>query len=161
MRLVSGPDGRRGYAGILGPGDLLPIESEGVRDDTWHTLGALTDLALVTLPDYWAAGQALRATQEQLIRSEARVLRLSVWGVKRRLAFEIRELADRAGRECAEGVVVDLLRQDQWALLVGATRVSVARALSQLAESGAIHTRRNEIVIRDSAYLERLVLEDY
>lgn len=158
-RWVSGPDGRLGYAGLLGPGDLMPIQHEGVRGDTWHAVQALTDLALVALPNFWVLGQAFRATQQQLICSEARVYRLSAWGVKKRLAFEIHELADRAGRECAGGVVVDLLRQDQWALLVGASLVSVARALSELADSNAIVRRRNEIVVTDSAYLADLISE--
>lgn len=86
-------------------------------------------------------------------RSDERIAELSVLGAMPRVYRELRRLA----RPCATGAVVDPLpTQEALAAHVGATRETVARALSQLAKAGITRRRGRELLITDLALLEAL-----
>jgi CRP-like cAMP-binding protein len=74
-----------------------------------------------------------------------------------RLARVLRELADGSGVPTADGVRLDPpLAQHELAGLVGASRESVVRALTDLRRRGLIETGRRRLVVRDVTALAAL-----
>jgi CRP/FNR family transcriptional regulator, cyclic AMP receptor protein len=74
-----------------------------------------------------------------------------------RLARVLRELADESGVPTEDGVQIDPpLAQHELAGLVGASRESVVRALTDLRRRGLVETGRRRLVVRDLTGLEAL-----
>lgn len=95
----------------------------------------------------------LRCLARIVRRTDERIAELSVLGAVQRVHRELLRLA----RPCAEGAVIaPLPTQESLAAHVGATRETVARALSQLAKGGITRRRGRELLIRDLALLEAL-----
>jgi CRP-like cAMP-binding protein len=86
-------------------------------------------------------------------RSDERIAELSILGAMPRVYRELRRLARPQG---GGAVIAPLPTQEALAAHVGATRETVARALSQLAKAGVTQRRGRELLIRDLALLEAL-----
>jgi CRP-like cAMP-binding protein len=95
----------------------------------------------------------LRRLARIVRHTDERIAELSVLGAVPRVYRELMRLA----RPCPEGAVITPLpTQESLAAHVGATRETVARALSQLAKGGITRRRGRELLIRDMALLEAL-----
>jgi CRP/FNR family transcriptional regulator len=98
---------------------------------------------------------------EHLSFYEQRIADMGLKKVPARLASLILQLAD------AEGIVIGKGRyrlsapytHEQFALMIGAKRVAVSRAMKGLRETGAVETGRQRIVVKDAEELGRIADE--
>jgi CRP-like cAMP-binding protein len=97
--------------------------------------------------------ELLKGLARVVRRSDERIAELSVLGAVPRVYRELRRLARPEGKGA---VIAPLPTQEALAAHVGATRETVARALSQLAKTGIAERRGRELLIRDLALLEAL-----
>jgi CRP-like cAMP-binding protein len=161
-------DAREVVLGFSGPGELLgevaTIE-ERPRSATVVALEPVTALALASR-DFWGLLEAHPRIWIVVHRTVIGRLRLADLQRKEfsgsntlgRVAKRLLELADRHGREEADGVTITLpLSQEELAGWTGASRESVAKSLRTLRELGWIETGRRQIAVRDSESLRRFV----
>ena len=105
--------------------------------------------------------RAIELLGERLSFYEQRIADMGLKKVPARLASLILQLAD------AEGIVIGKGRyrlstrytHEELALMVGAKRVAVSRAMKGLREAGAVETGRQRIVIKDAEELGRIADE--
>jgi len=105
--------------------------------------------------------RAIELLGERLSFYEQRIADMGLKKVPARLASLILQLAD------AEGIVIGKGRyrlsapysHEQFALMIGAKRVAVSRAMKGLREAGAVETGRQRIVIKDAEELGRIADE--
>ncbi|MFI6483571.1 Crp/Fnr family transcriptional regulator [Nonomuraea sp. NPDC050663] len=161
-------DGTPTVMGLCGPGDIVG-EISAVAGEDSPRLATVTAVSDVTCRVLAASCfrrvldarpriyQALVAVaHDRLRRSADKEALQAAHSVKCRTARMLRELAVRHGREQPQGVLIALsLTQLDLALLIGASRESVVRALAGLRVGGIITTRRRQIVIRDLGGLTR------
>ncbi len=154
------PDGRENLLAILGPGDLL---GELSLFDSIHrtaTATALTQLKLSQLDDvdFYAYISDRPAVATELLRVLARRLRdtnaamadLVFTDVPGRVAKALLSLADRFGEETTDGVRVSHdLTQEELAQLVGASRETVNKALSDFATRGWLRLEGKSVLLLD------------
>jgi CRP-like cAMP-binding protein len=76
--------------------------------------------------------------------------------VPRRIARRLLELSETDGLATRDGIVLELLTQQELAEWVGASREAVAKAFRLLRERGAVETRRLGITILQPELLRRL-----
>lgn len=75
---------------------------------------------------------------------------LAIVGTGQRLAALLLDLADRHGRETADGIEIAIaLSQDEMSSMIGASRDSVIRALTSLRSRGLLVTGRRSVTLRD------------
>ena len=75
---------------------------------------------------------------------------LALVGTGQRLAALLVDLADRHGRETADGIEIAIaLSQDEISSMIGASRDSVSRALTSLRSRGLLVTGRRSVTLRD------------
>lgn len=159
-------DRRETVLAIMGPSDIfgeLSLFDPGPRTATAR---AMTELSVGALANAslrpWIADRPEIAMQ--LMRLIARRLRrtndarsdLIFTDVPARVAKELLELSGRFGVSVPEGIQVDHhLKQEEISQLVGASRETVNKALSDFASRGWITLGRGSVTILDQARLIR------
>jgi CRP/FNR family transcriptional regulator, cyclic AMP receptor protein len=160
------PDGRENLIAVLGPGDMfgeLALFDPGPRTSTVATLTALDAMVM----DRAALRKWIREYPEigeQLLRVLARRLRstnnalcdLIFTDVPGRVARQLLDLATRFGTDSAGALRVDhRLTQKELAQLVGSSRETVNKALSEFTERGWIRRDGKTVIIIEPARLAR------
>lgn len=157
-------DGRESLITVMGPSDMfgeLALFDPGPRTST---VTALTDLKAVSMDrealHAWVMGrpeiaeQLLRVLARRLRRTNSALSDLIFTDVPGRVAKQLLDIAMRFGKQ--EGNVLHVtheLTQEELAQLVGASRETVNKALSDFAQRGWIKLQGKTILIYDSARL--------
>jgi len=160
------PDGRENLLAILGPGDLLGELSLFDAIDRTATATALTQLRLSQLDDIdfhayisdrpAVATELLRVLARRLRDTNAAMADLVFTDVPGRVAKALLSLADRFGEETSDGVRVSHdLTQEELAQLVGASRETVNKALSDFATRGWLRLEGKSVLLLDRPRLSR------
>ena len=159
-------DGRENVIAILGPGDLVGELAIFDSQQRAATATAVVDTTLVTLADAdfrdWlaehptVAPSLLRALAIRLRQTNETMADLVFTDVPGRLAKTLLGLAERFGRPEGEGVRVEHdLTQEELAQLVGASRETVNKALSEFATRGWLRVDNRAVVLLDRDRLAR------
>ncbi|MCX2713033.1 Crp/Fnr family transcriptional regulator [Mycolicibacterium sp. J2] len=157
-------DGRESLITVMGPSDMfgeLALFDPGPRTST---VTALTEVKAVTMDrealHAWVMGrpeiaeQLLRVLARRLRRTNSALSDLIFTDVPGRVAKQLLDIAMRFGKQ--EGNVLHVtheLTQEELAQLVGASRETVNKALSDFAQRGWIKLQGKTILIYDSARL--------
>lgn len=160
---VDTEQGGRLILALRGPGDVVGELSalDGAARSATVTALVTTEAVVVPVERFHevlarrpgASRVIMRAIGGRLRDSDSERRVLVSASLLQRVARVLAELAERAGRPCAEGTLIDLrLPQHELAALVGATREGTAKALRLLREAGVVLTRpaRTVIVDRDA-----------
>jgi CRP/FNR family transcriptional regulator, cyclic AMP receptor protein len=100
---------------------------------------------------------ALLRHLSRIIRTgDERIAELSVLGAVPRVYRELLRLAEPDPSGAGAWRIADLPTQQDLASRVGATRETVARALSQILSHGVVQRRGRTLLIRDRGILEEL-----
>ncbi len=149
--------GRRIVLRIYGPGDLFG--SEAISDDRRcpETVTAMVPCLALTLPGSCfaemlssnshlaGAFRYLMGCRTQAAEEQAKAVFRSPGG---RLARVLLDLADRHGVQAPDGITIPVeLSQAELAGMIGVSRSTVARALSNLRRQGIIHTGYRRITV--------------
>ncbi|MGH7563608.1 MAG: Crp/Fnr family transcriptional regulator [Gemmatimonadota bacterium] len=142
------PDGGELIVNIHKPGDIVgePCHPERQRSDYARALEeseivevACADFVAQLRRDPQALLDFMGALDGQLAELRAELLSLASEHVRLRLVRTLLRLADKLGEETPEGVrILQPLRQDDLAKMVGARREVVSRELNRLRKEGAI-----------------------
>lgn len=101
--------------------------------------------------------RAMELLSERLSLYEQRIVDVSVRDVPSRLAGLLLELAEREGVVTSEGrKIATRYTHEQIAAMIGAQRVAVTRALSELRRVGAVEVRSRQIFITNTRLLKRI-----
>jgi CRP/FNR family transcriptional regulator len=158
------PDGRENMLAVLGPGEMfgeLSLFDPGPRT---ATVAAITDCSLTSLAHDmlrpWLAGrpelgvQLLQALAQRLRRTNEAMADLVFSDVPGRVAKTLLDLADRFGTPGPDGVrVTHDLTQEELAQLVGASRETVNKALSEFTSRGWIRVDGRAVLLIDQERL--------
>lgn len=166
---VTAPEGRHSLLRLLGPasvfGELSALDG-GCRSSTATAVTAV-DLAYLpqdTLHELMARHPSLstafiRQLVDRLRRADLVITGLSLNDVPGRVAAMLLHLADAVGETRTEGILVaHELTQSELAAMVGATRETVNRTLTDLAARGIIDNGFRRLTIRDLARLRQRIL---
>jgi CRP/FNR family cyclic AMP-dependent transcriptional regulator len=159
-------DGRENLLAVLGAGDMfgeLSLFDPGPRT---ASVSAVTDSRLASLDhddlrplliDRPAvAGQLLRALAQRLRRTNESLADLVFTDVPGRVAKALLDLAEKFGTEEADGTRVQHdLTQEELAQLVGASRETVNKALSEFASRGWLRLEGRTVLLIDRDRLAR------
>jgi CRP/FNR family transcriptional regulator len=159
-------DGRENLLAVLGPGDLfgeLSLFNPGPRT---ATATAITDVQLATfshddlrpviIEQPEVAAELLRALAERLRQTNDAMADLVFTDVPGRVAKALLSLAERFGETDPDGVRVHHdLTQEELAQLVGASRETVNKALSDFAGRGWLRVDARSVVLLDVERLRR------
>ncbi len=162
----SAADGRENLLAVLGPGEMfgeLSLFDPGPRT---ATASAVTESALASLdhddlrPLLLAqpavAVQLLAALAQRLRRTNEAMADLVFSDVPGRVAKALLDLAERFGDPEQEGVRVRHdLTQEELAQLVGASRETVNKALSEFANRGWLRLEGRSVLLLDQERLAR------
>ncbi|TQK27217.1 Crp/Fnr family transcriptional regulator [Arthrobacter sp. SLBN-53] len=159
-------DGRESLIAVMGPGDTfgeLALFDPGPRT---ATVATLTEVRVAAVPRQalgaWIAERPQIA--EQLLRVLARRLRrtnddlcdMIFTDVPGRVAKQLLDLTKRFGRPDGDGLRVDHeLTQLELAQLVGSSRETINKALSEFANRGWIRQQGKTIYVMEPAKLAR------
>ena len=105
--------------------------------------------------------RAMELLGERLSFYEQRIADMGLKKVPARLASLILQLLEKEGLVTGKGRyrLSTHYTHEQLALMVGAKRVAVSRAMKGLREAGAVETGRRRIVIKDAEALGRIANE--
>ncbi|HEX8001766.1 MAG TPA: Crp/Fnr family transcriptional regulator [Mycobacteriales bacterium] len=163
----SSSDGRENAIAILGPGDLLGELALFDSQRRGATATAVNDTTLASLsrPDFhaWLAEhpsvslELLRALAARLRQTNEAMADLVFTDVPGRIAKTLLGLGDRFGSPTGDGGVrvAHDLTQEELAQLVGASRETVNKALSDFATRGWIRLDGRAVVLLDRERLAR------
>jgi CRP-like cAMP-binding protein len=170
LKLVTSTlEGHEHLLAIRGPdelvGELSCLDERTGRRSA--TAIALSELVVKVIPNdefvqfLEAHPRALLALTRGVIArlqdADRRRLEFGAYDTLGRVARILNELASTRGQPCADGVRLDPpLTQHELAGLVGASRESVVRALTELRRRGIVETGRRRVIVRDPAGLARL-----
>jgi CRP/FNR family transcriptional regulator len=157
-------DGRENMLAVLGPGEMfgeLSLFDPGPRT---ATVAAITDCVLTSVAHEslrpWLTGrpelseQLLQALAQRLRRTNEQMADLVFSDVPGRVAKALLDLADRFGTPDGEGIrVTHDLTQEELAQLVGASRETVNKALSEFASRGWLRLDGRAVVLLDQERL--------
>jgi CRP/FNR family transcriptional regulator len=157
-------DGRENLLAVLGPGDLfgeLSLFNPGPRTATAATATdvqlatfAHDDLRPVIIEQPEVAAELLRVLAERLRQTNDAMADLVFTDVPGRVAKALLSLGERFGETDKDGVRVHHdLTQEELAQLVGASRETVNKALSDFGTRGWLRVDGRTVVLLD---LERL-----
>jgi CRP/FNR family transcriptional regulator len=160
------PDGRENLLSVLGAGEMfgeLSLFDPGTRT---ATAAAVTDCRLISLDHDdlrpWLSGHPevatplLQALARRLRRSNEALADLVFSDVPGRVAKALLELADKFGQPDGTGVVVPHdLTQEELAQLVGASRETVNKALSDFAGRGWLRLEGRSVTLLATDRLAR------
>ena len=157
-RSVGDSQGNRKILEILGPGDLLGVESitgNGIRTAEVATLEA-SELCFIhrrDLPEMarespgFAMGLAAYAA-ERLARAEREMADLSLKDARQRLANALLDLGRRFGKRTPRGVLLDLpISRGDLANLAGIALATASRLCRELKDEGVIRIRGRQMFI--------------
>jgi CRP/FNR family transcriptional regulator len=162
----SAADGRENLLAVLGEGEMfgeLSLFDPGPRT---ASVSAVTDSRLASLDhddlrpllfDRPAvASQLLRALAQRLRRTNESLADLVFTDVPGRVAKALLDLAEKFGTEEADGTRVQHdLTQEELAQLVGASRETVNKALSEFASRGWLRLEGRTVLLIDRGRLAR------
>jgi CRP/FNR family transcriptional regulator len=159
-------DGRENLLAVLGPGEMfgeLSLFDPGPRTATAtaiteSTLASLDhdDLRPLLFAQPTVAVQLLRALAERLRRTNEAMADLVFTDVPGRVAKALLDLAERFGDESSDGILVRHdLTQEELAQLVGASRETVNKALSEFANRGWLRLEGRSVLLLDRERLAR------
>jgi CRP/FNR family transcriptional regulator, cyclic AMP receptor protein len=160
-------DGRELVLALRGNGDIvgeLAGESSGHRTATVRAIGTVRSLIVAHgrftafLDSDSAAGRAYRRVITQRWAEAAELLRdRSLTNGAQRLAGLLLDLADHHGTTGKHGTIIEVpLSQDEMASLIGASRATVTRALTDWRQRGFISTGQRRFTITDDERLRRI-----
>jgi CRP-like cAMP-binding protein len=154
--------GREVLVALLGPDDAIGhFEAfEGIGARHWATVIALEDTRTAAVPadrflEYLhdhpdAALEQLRRLVASLGQVDRSRLEAALFDTAHRLASLLVKLADRKSETTPDGVVIGIpLSQEELSTIIGASRDSVARALTSLRSRNLVRTGRRTITILD------------
>ncbi len=151
---------------VLGTGDFFgdislldgqprSASASAVGEATILTLERADFIALITRRPA-AAMAVLEAVARRLRETDEMASDLAFLDVAGRLAKKLVELASSHGVERADGILIDLpVTQEELANMIGVTRESVNRNLSDFRRRGLIKNQGRKIVIADAARLRK------
>jgi CRP/FNR family transcriptional regulator len=159
-------DGRENLLAVLGPGEMfgeLSLFDPGPRT---ATVTAVTDAALASLDhddlrplllqQPAVAVQLLRALAQRLRRTNEAMADLVFTDVPGRVAKALLDLAEKFGTPETDGIRVRHdLTQEELAQLVGASRETVNKALSEFASRGWLRLEGRTVLLLDTDRLTR------
>src|SRR3954469_2786689 len=159
-------DGRENLLTVLGPGEMfgeLSLFDPGPRTATATTVtdSALAsldhdDLRPLLLAQPTVAVQLLAALAQRLRRTNEAMADLVFSDVPGRVAKALLDLAERFGDPESDGVRVRHdLTQEELAQLVGASRETVNKALSEFANRGWLRLEGRSVLLLDRERLAR------
>ncbi|MDQ1704508.1 MAG: family transcriptional regulator, cyclic receptor protein [Frankiaceae bacterium] len=159
-------DGRENLLTVLGPGEMfgeLSLFDPGSRTATAtavteSTLASLDhdDLRPLLLAQPAVAVQLLRALAQRLRRTNEAMADLVFSDVPGRVAKALLDLAEKFGDDESDGVRVRHdLTQEELAQLVGASRETVNKALSDFANRGWLRLEGRTVLLLDRERLAR------
>jgi CRP-like cAMP-binding protein len=159
-------DGRENLLAVLGPGEMfgeLSLFDPGPRTATASavtdsTLASLDhdDLRPLLLDQPGVAVQLLRALAQRLRRTNEAMADLVFSDVPGRVAKALLDLAERFGDDEGDGVRVKHdLTQEELAQLVGASRETVNKALSEFANRNWLRLEGRTVLLLDRERLAR------
>jgi len=159
-------DGRENLIAVLGPGEMfgeLSLFDPGPRTAsvsavTDATLASLDhdDLRPLLLERPGVGVELLRALAQRLRRTNDAMADLVFTDVPGRVAKALLDLAAKFGVEEADGIRVRHdLTQEELAQLVGASRETVNKALSEFAHRGWLRIEGRSVLLIDSERLTR------
>jgi CRP/FNR family transcriptional regulator, cyclic AMP receptor protein len=159
------PDGRENLLAVLGAGEMfgeLSLFDPGPRT---ASVSAITDSRLASLGHAdlrpvldrpGVAGQLLQALAQRLRRTNESLADLVFTDVPGRVAKALLDLAEKFGTEAADGTRVQHdLTQEELAQLVGASRETVNKALSEFASRGWLQLEGKTVLLIDRDRLAR------
>ena len=157
-------DGRETIIAILGPGEMLgelALFDPGPRAATATAIAPTRllelrhdDLAGILAGRPELSAQLLQSLARRLRRTNAALADLVFSDVPGRVAKALLDLAQRFGERVDEGVrLVHDLTQEELAQLVGASRETVNKALSEFGNRGWIRLEGRAVLILDEARL--------
>ncbi len=157
-------DGRETLIAILGPGELLgelALFDPGPRAATATAIAPTRllelrhdDLTGILAGRPELSSQLLQSLARRLRRTNAALADLVFSDVPGRVAKALLDLAQRFGERVDEGVrLVHDLTQEELAQLVGASRETVNKALSEFGNRGWIRLEGRAVLILDEARL--------
>ena len=161
------PAGEQVVVRFVAPGDMFGVAMALRRSSYPGTATAVVDsLALLWPSAAWAglmannpafAANALQTVGSRLQEAHERIREISTEEVERRLAHALLRLMREAGRETAEGRLIDfpLSRQDL-AEMTGTTLHSASRIMSAWEAMGIIESGRQRVVVRDAVRLSAI-----
>jgi CRP/FNR family transcriptional regulator len=159
-------DGRENLLAVLGPGEMfgeLSLFDPGPRTATAtsvtdSTLASLDhdDLRPLMLAQPAVAVELLRALAQRLRRTNEAMADLVFSDVPGRVAKALLDLAERFGDAGPEGILVHHdLTQEELAQLVGASRETVNKALTEFANRGWLRLEGRSVLLIDRERLAR------
>jgi CRP-like cAMP-binding protein len=161
------PQGQQMVVRFISPGDMFGV-AMAIRVDTYPgtATAAVESLALAWPNAVWGdllarfpclAVNTMQALGARLQDSQKRILDQSTQQVEQRIAVAVLQLAQQAGRQTEDGLLIDfpLSRQDL-AEMIGTTLHTVSRTLSAWEERGLVEVGRQRVVVRDQPGLMAL-----
>jgi len=160
------PDGREKLLAIMGPSDMFGTLSMFDPGPRTASATAITDVCAATMDRdalrtwIWDRPQIheqlLRVLARRLRRTNDRLTDLIFTDVPGRVAKELLHLAQRFGSREADGIrVTHDLTQEEMAQLVGSSRETVNKALSDFAQRGWIRVDGKSVLIKEPERLAR------
>jgi CRP/FNR family transcriptional regulator len=159
------PDGRENLLAVLGEGEMfgeLSLFDPGPRT---ASVSAITDSRLASLDHVGlrpvldrpgVASQLLQALAQRLRRTNESLADLVFTDVPGRVAKALLDLAEKFGTEAPDGTRVQHdLTQEELAQLVGASRETVNKALSEFASRGWLQLEGRTVLLIDRDRLAR------
>ena len=158
------PDGRETLIAVLGPGEMLgelALFDPGPRAATATAIAPTRllelrhdDLTGILAGRPELSSQLLQSLARRLRRTNAALADLVFSDVPGRVAKALLDLAKRFGERVDEGIrLVHDLTQEELAQLVGASRETVNKALSEFGNRGWIRLEGRAVLVLDEARL--------
>jgi CRP-like cAMP-binding protein len=165
---VPSPQGNDLVLAILGAGDFFgdlslldgrprSASAAATSDTTLLALERIDFIALITSrPE--AAMAVLEAVSRRLRETDEMAADLAFLDVPGRLAKKLLDLAASNGVQKSSGVLIDLaVTQEELANMIGVTRESVNRNLSDFKKMGLVTNQGRKIIVKDAARLRQRV----
>ena len=160
------PDGRENMLAVLGPGDMFGELSLFDPRPRTASVATVTDATLLSMAHDdlrpWLSGRPavatslLQALAQRLRRTNEAMADLVFSDVPGRVAKVLLDFASRFGSPTDEGVrVTHDLTQEELAQLVGASRETVNKALSDFVSRGWIRLEGRTVTLLDLERLDR------
>ena len=165
---VPSPQGNDLVLAVLGAGDFFgdlslldgrprSASAAATSDTTLLALERIDFIALITSrPE--AAMAVLEAVSRRLRETDEMAADLAFLDVPGRLAKKLLDLAASNGVRKSSGVLIDLaVTQEELANMIGVTRESVNRNLSDFKKMGLVTNQGRKIIVKDAARLRQRV----
>lgn len=159
-------EGREHLAALRGQGDIVGeiAQVTGYRTATVRAAGTVRALVVgaeqfeVFLDSHAGAARAYRRIMTEYERTAHETQRSQAMSSgPRRLAGLLLDLTDQHGEQAGGGVTTGLsLSQEELASLIGSSRSTVTRALSNWRSRNMVSTHQRQITVLDQAALRRI-----